>query len=294
MWRFLGLLVAIGLGVWLGQLVVRGGHAPAAPSWRNPTAAGENCRTAPAFAAAAQANAQSLASAPWSVFGRPETGWQIYAPDIDNELATDCPAWSEAFAAKLAGWQRSHALAPSGAMDAITLRALDVVWLQRRPFWRATAHGACPAPPPPANLVTVAPDEGLWSKPVQLRPGTLAAYRRMVAAARADVPAVAADHRLLAIFSGYRDPASDAARCAVELNCGTAVRATCSAHRTGLAMDIYLGAAPGYAPDSSDDANRLFQSRQPAYLWMVANAARFGFVNYPFEPWHWEWTGEPP
>jgi zinc D-Ala-D-Ala carboxypeptidase len=21
---------------------------------------------------------------------------------------------------------------------------------------------------------------------------------------------------------------------------------------------------------------------------------RFGFVNYPFEPWHWEWTGEPP
>jgi hypothetical protein len=26
---------------------------------------------------------------------------------------------------------------------------------------------------------------------------------------------------------------------------------------------------------------------------MVANAARFGFVNYPFEPWHWEWTGAP-
>ena len=23
-------------------------------------------------------------------------------------------------------------------------------------------------------------------------------------------------------------------------------------------------------------------------------AAAFGFVPYPFEPWHWEWTGEPP
>ena len=32
----------------------------------------------------------------------------------------------------------------------------------------------------------------------------------------------------------------------------------------------------------------------PAYRWLVANADRFGFVNYPFEPWHWEWTGEPP
>jgi LAS superfamily LD-carboxypeptidase LdcB len=59
-------------------------------------------------------------------------------------------------------------------------------------------------------------------------------------------------------------------------------------------MDIYLGSAPGYPPESSDDANRLYESRAPAYLWLVANAERFGFVNYAFEPWHWEWTGEPP
>ena len=51
--------------------------------------------------------------------------------------------------------------------------------------------------------------------------------------------------------------------------------------------------APGYPPESSDDANRLYESRTPAYLWLVANAGRFGFVSYPFEPWHWEWTGEP-
>ena len=59
-------------------------------------------------------------------------------------------------------------------------------------------------------------------------------------------------------------------------------------------MDIYLGHAPGYAADSSADANRLYMTEGPAYRWLVANADRFGFVNYPFEPWHWEWAGEAP
>jgi LAS superfamily LD-carboxypeptidase LdcB len=31
-----------------------------------------------------------------------------------------------------------------------------------------------------------------------------------------------------------------------------------------------------------------------AFRWLVANAYRHGFVNYAFEPWHWEWTGEAP
>ena len=59
-------------------------------------------------------------------------------------------------------------------------------------------------------------------------------------------------------------------------------------------MDVYLGAARGFGPDSSADANRLYLSRSQAYRWLVYNAWRFGFVNYVFEPWHWEWTGEPP
>ena len=57
---------------------------------------------------------------------------------------------------------------------------------------------------------------------------------------------------------------------------------------------MVLGAAPGFTVDSSADANRLYQTRTPAYRWLVNNAGRFGFVNYPFEPWHWEWTGESP
>jgi LAS superfamily LD-carboxypeptidase LdcB len=178
-------------------------------------------------------------------------------------------------------------------MDEASLRAFDLAWLTRRPFVAASGHGRCPDPPAPDGLVPISKAEGYLGQAAQLRPAALAAYRRMVAAAHAESPALAADPKLLTIFSGYRDPARDAADCAAKGDCGTPAHAgTCSAHRTGLAMDLYLGSAPGHPPESSDDENRLYESRTPAYLWMVANAARFGFVNYPFEPWHWEWTGE--
>jgi D-alanyl-D-alanine carboxypeptidase len=116
----------------------------------------------------------------------------------------------------------------------------------------------------------------------------------MAAAARIEDSRIAVDPRNLTIFSAYRSPASDAARCIADNNCNGVVRATCSPHRTGLAVDLYVGQAPGFGPDSSADANRLFMSRTPTYRWLVANADRYGFVPYPFEPWHWEWTGEAP
>jgi hypothetical protein len=302
-WRIAGALVLLVLVIAIAQrLFVHPSAAPgpavtraiaAAAAPPGPPPAG--CQTDPAFAAASGANAATSANAPWSVFGRPENGWQIYVPLVAREIGVACPPSSEGFAAALAGWQRSHGVAASGAMDEATLRAFDLAWLGRRPFVAASSHGQCPSPPLPTNLVAVAPNEGYLGQPALLRPGTLAAYRRMVAAARAESPAIAADPKLLTIFSGYRDPAADAAACAARHDCGTPAHAgTCSAHRTGLAMDIYLGSAPGYPPESSDDANRLYESRTPAYLWLVANAGRFGFVNYAFEPWHWEWTGEPP
>jgi D-alanyl-D-alanine carboxypeptidase len=257
------------------------------------TVSTQACSPAQNFSAAARQNASSVNTAPWSVFGRPETGWAIYAPLTAHEIGTPCQAANaEGFAAALADWQGKHGLPSTGIMDEPTLRALDRTWQSRRPFVAASAHGACPAPP--AALSNARLDEGYGGKQVQLRAGALDAYRRMVAAARADEPVLAADRRLLTIFSGYRDPAADAARCAAQQNCNAVVRATCSAHRTGLAMDLFLGAAPGYPPDSAADPNRLYQSRSNAYLWMVAHARQFGFVNYPFEPWHWEWTGEAP
>ncbi|MGA0599082.1 D-alanyl-D-alanine carboxypeptidase [Caulobacter sp. KR2-114] len=249
------------------------------------------CEPAPAFAAAAAANRASLDTAAWSALGRPEIGWRVYVPLTAREIGAGCGPAEDGFAQALDAWQRAHGLTGGGVMDEPTLKALDLVWLRRRPFVAATAHGACPPPPDPARLGDLQPDETYGAAPIQLRSDALAAYRRMLAAARADLPELRASPKLLTVFSGFRDPALDAVRCAAAGDCGTVTRANCSAHRTGVAVDLDLGAAPGFSPDSAQDANRLYQAQTPVYRWLVANADRFGFANYAFEPWHWEWTG---
>jgi len=263
--------------------------ASGAPTPPGPVSA--DCRV-PGWTAAAQANSGSLRTLAWAPFGRPETGWEIYVPLIQAEIRTACPADSEGFAAAFAAWQQPRGLGDDGILTEPTFVALKAAVQTRREFVRFTSLGSCPDTP---DLITAARiDEGYGGKQVWMRPKALEAYRRMVAAARAEVPEIAADPRNLTIFSGYRSPAADAARCQAEGNCDGIVRARCSAHRTGLAADMYVGQAPGYGPDSTADPNRLFMTRTPTYRWLLANAGRFGFVNYPFEPWHWEWTGEPP
>ena len=266
-------------------------QAPWATLANAPKPASGSC-AARGFDEAAQINQAGLTTLAWAPFHRAEIGWETYAPRIAQEIGTSCAPTSSGFAAALAHWQGAHGVSANGQMDAATFGVMNTGWERARPFVRVSGTGVCPDAPSDAGLVWAAPEEGYDRKPIQLRPGALAAYRRMVAAARAASPAIAADHRLLSIFSGYRSPQADAARCARDGDCGNVTRALCSAHRTGLAMDIYLGAAPGQAPESSDDANRLYQSKSAAYAWLIANAASYGFVNYPFEPWHWEWIGE--
>ena len=226
--------------------------------------------------------------------GPAETGWEIYTPLIGHEIGSSCGPGSPGFAAALAAWEKGQDLPADGIMSAAVFGRMKGVVQMRRPSVRLSAQRICPNPPATAALAPAAATEGYAGKAIQLRPGALAAWRRMAAAARAEDAGVAADPRSLTIFSGFRSPADDDARCAREHNCNGVVRATCSAHRTGLAVDLYVGQAPGFGPDSSAAANRLFMSRTPAYRWLVANADRFGFVPYPFEPWHWEWTGEAP
>ena len=265
--------------------------APAPPAAVAPATA--DCEGPSALAGAALDNALSLNQRDWAPWGRPERGWEIYLPLIAQEIGSSCTPTSRGFAAALARWQAARGLEADGRLAPPTFEAMRVAWLRRRPFVAALAKGQCPPAPDEATLAAARPDEGYSGKAVSLRPAALAAYRALVEAARRENPELAADRRLLTIFSGYRAPAADEARCDLEQSCGTLTRARCSAHRTGLAVDLFLGAAPGSRPESSDDANRLFQSRSAAYRWLVGNAARFGFVNYPFEPWHWEWTGEP-
>ena len=259
------------------------------PSRPQPVSA--DCRAA-GWHDSAQANANNLVGLAWAPFGRAEIGWEVYAPLVQHEIGTACPANSEGFAAALGAWQRANNQGSDGVLTETVFLAMKGAVQTRREFVRFTSLGACPGTP---DLITAARlNEGYGQKQVWLRPRALDAYRRMVAAARAEVPEAAADPEMLTIFSGYRSPAADAARCQADGNCDGIVRARCSAHRTGLAADIVVGHAPGFTVDSSADPNRLFMTRTATYRWLLANAGRFGFVNYPFEPWHWEWTGEAP
>lgn len=248
--------------------------------------------TSRGWAGAASRNASTLHTLRWAPFGRQESGWATYAPMIAQEIGTTCPPDTEGFAAAFAAWQGDQRLLPDGVIKEDDFVRLKGVVQTRRPFVRLMAAGGCPDP---SDVIAEARrEEGYSGKRIWLRPGALHAYRRMVADAKQAVPEIADDPFNLTIFSGYRSPVADAARCAREGNCNGVVRARCSAHRTGLAMDIYVGRAPGYPPDSSADPNRRFMSQTPTYRWLLKNAHRYGFVNYPFEPWHWEWTGEEP
>jgi len=241
-------------------------------------------------AAAAQKNVTSLNTLSAAPFHRPEQGWAVYVPLVQSEIGTKCGADTPAFAKSLASWQHSHKLPASGTMDATTLDALKVAWQAHRSFTSNSRQG-CPPTPPEQDLATVPANQSYGGKTVQLEKLALVAYEKMTDAARKS-GVLDASSKLFSVFSGYRSPEYDAARCAAQHNCQGIVRAACSAHRTGLAMDIDLGAAPGFGVDSSDDKNRLFISQTPLYRWLVANAAHFGFANYAFEPWHWEFVGK--
>ena len=249
--------------------------------------AGANCQAPPAFAQAARANGVSMTTLPVAPFGVAETGWEIYQPLIAREIGTGCTGDSALFASRLGAWQGAHRLAASGLVDAATLKQFALVWLLRRPFVVAMRHG-CPPSPDPATLATASAQEAYGGKVVLARPAALAAYRRLLAAARQDG---VAPSPLLRVAGAWRGPDEEAARCA-DGSCGTAAKARCSAHRTGLAFDFWLGAAAGSDGFSASAANRLWLSRTATYRWLVAHGDQFGFVNYPFEPWHWEWTGE--
>jgi hypothetical protein len=254
-----------------------------------------SCGDAPdAFVKAAAVNAKTLDTLEWAPFGAPEHGWQVYDLLIGREIGTSCGSGTPVYAQKLAAFQARYQLPADGVMTPATFEVFKGVLQEKRSFVMDRVHGICPDAPADAQLVVVPKSaETFEREDRKMRADVWAAYSRMVAAARAELPALAADPKALTIFSAYRSPESDAARCDAQGNCDGLRRAVCSAHRTGAAMDLNVGWIPGVAADSTTPENRLLQTRMPAYRWLVANAARFGFVNYPYEPWHWEYVGDP-
>ena len=258
----------------------------------NPIAQTLDCHASQdAWLEAAAHNARTLDSLEWEPFGR-ETGWETYVPMAQQEIGTSCAPTSPGFAAALAVFQARYGLEADGVFGPATFEVFKGVWQERRPFVMARVRGECPYAPERRDLV-----EFDYMEETARRPGRMAqaaaleAYRRMVADARAQVPEIAADPLLLTVYSSYRHPDIDGVRCEDDSNCDGLRRASCSAHRTGWALDINVGQAPGYGIDSTNPYNRLHQSRGPAYRWLVANAHRYGFVNYIYEPWHWEYVG---
>jgi len=243
---------------------------------------------------AARLNGGSVDNLPVAPFGHTEIGWRTYAPLTAKEVATSCGPETAGFAEALARWKAAHGLPYDGVMDDKTLAALKGAWQEKRPFLMARVKKEpCPAPPDLQTLVQIQPRESHYGKPILVRAEVLSAYRRMAAAAKRDLPELAADPMALTIFSAFRSPEFDAAQCAQQGGCNGVARAGgCSAHRTGSALDIVIAAAPGARVDTATDANRRFQSQTPLYQWLVRHADRYGFVNYPYEPWHWEWAGE--
>lgn len=53
-----------------------------------------------------------------------------------------------------------------------------------------------------------------------------------------------------------------------------------SMHEKGLAVDF-----------TGPDGDLVRTHDSPTYQWLAANAARFGFLNLPSEPWHWSING---
>lgn len=243
------------------------------------------------WAGQAFANAISVYSLEWSPFAAEEWGWVTYVPLLQKEIGTDCEPNTPDFAAALAAFQSRYGLTVTGMFDRATFDVLRGVLQERRPFVMARVRGECPDPPPLRLLGYLEPPEEHADRLTRLlRRDVLDAYRQMVSAARAEVPEVNADPELLQIFSGFRDPEADAARCAADRNCDGLRRAVCSPHRTGTAVDLYVGQLLEMGVDSTNPASRLHMTQGATYRWLVNNAGRFGFVPYLYEPWHWEWV----
>ncbi len=244
------------------------------------------------FAEAALKNADLIDTMEWAPFGVAEKGWEIYAPLLQREIGVTCGFGTAVFAQGVAELQTRHGLKSDGVFGPDTFTVLKGLLQERRPFVMARVRGECPAAPATFIMTNLPGREDTYGREDRrLRGDALVAYRAMVEAARRD-GVLARNPGALTIFSGYRQPDADGERCAIEGNCDGKRRAACSPHGTGYAVDLNLGHLPESRIDSTAPANRLFQTRTEAYRWLVRNAHRFGFVNYVFEPWHWEWVGE--
>lgn len=244
------------------------------------------------FAPAAMENARLRSSMKWA-FGRAQTGWEIYTDLIGKTIDSDARFDTPEFAMAVSKWQSRNGRTPNGIIDNDTFDAMKDHWQSSR-LGKSWTY-------PDETMLFDAPIADFYDQTrdpelLKLDSATYIAYKKMVLAAAKDLKGVlkvtpkgdlAPDEKFFKIVSAFRSRAYQAELRRKEPNAGRAALAMHSPHSSGFALDIYVGGKPV----STKDDNRLIQVQTPAYKWLVKNANKFGFYNYFYEPWHWEYVG---
>jgi zinc D-Ala-D-Ala carboxypeptidase len=252
------------------------------------TTAGE---TAAALKLAAENNTALRYELIWTFGGKQQHGWYLYTPLIGRLLKTEADSNSPGFALALAQWQAKSGLAQTGVLDEDSLYAMVAEWQAARIQNREIAAPESLLTAPLADFY----DPERLEELRQVERQTYAAYRRMVAAAIADLDLglthvgkdqLAPEEKYLKIISSFRSREYQEKLRRETPNAGRAGLAVNSPHFTGRALDLYVGGEPV----ETKDANRAIQVQTRVYKWLVRNADRFGFRPYYYEPWHWEYV----
>ena len=244
--------------------------------------------------AAATENSRLRYGLAWSFGGKSQHGWFLYEPLIEKTIGAppQANAGTPEFARALLDWQTRFGLAPTATLDDKTLYKLVE-------YWQARRLNSSEYPTPDKLLTAPIADFYDSSRNLELTKverQTYAAYKRMVAAAAKDktlglkltpTGELAPEEKFLKIVSAFRSREYQNQLRRQSPNSGRAGLATNSPHFTGRALDVYVGGEPV----TTKDFNRAAQVQTPVYKWLVANAERFGFYPYYYEPWHWEYVG---
>jgi len=147
-----------------------------------------------------------------------------------------------------------------------------------------------PLQPEARRLVSVGPD--IYQREQRLLRPAADAWRRMArsAADQGVVLQLVSAYRSLDYQAGIVRRKLQNGQCIDEILAVSAAPGY-SEHHTGRAVDL---TTPGYPV-----LEEAFET-SPAFAWLVANAASFGFhMSFPrdnpfgvvYEPWHWAWRG---
>ncbi len=242
------------------------------------------------FSGAALANTNLKKSLRWTFGKKAQTGWYIYVPLIQHTIKTESEPESNEFAVALSTWQNENALPANGILDEKTLFALIKVWQSRRIPKLYEADEKLLFNAPIADFFDPTRERNL----LNVEREAYTAYKKMVAAAAKDLGLkiekgnLTGEDKFLTIISAHRSRAYQEQLRKKEPTAGRAQLAFFSPHFTGRALDIYVGGEPV----TTKDENRAVQVETKVYKWLVKNAEGFGFYNYFYEPWHWEYVPE--